>query len=261
MKSIIKSIGYVLFYVMFQVVTLSVMAGTMVSLGWSMNEVESFMNNNTMGLTIITNVLTVLILMAFYKVRKKKLWKEINMTPISFQDCFLPCRVAFSYSFVFSLLTYNTSFENQIQIKTCVEYYSDLVPYLGTIVQIITLLIIAPIAEEIIFRGLVLTTLQKKHSDFIAIALSGLFFGMIHIMAGGILLAIGAAFMGILFGIVYVKTKSLTAAIITHAIANTSDFVIELLPNMSGIMQYSLMAVFAAIFGITLYKLIRKDIA
>ncbi len=156
MKSIIKSVGYVLFYVMFQVVVLSVMASAMAAFGWSMNEVESFMNNNSMGLTIITNVLTVLILMAFFKIRKKKLLKEINVTPISFQDCFLPCRAAFAYSFAFSLVTYSMNFENQVQIKACVEHYSDFVPYLGTIVQIITLLLISPIAEEIIFRGLVL---------------------------------------------------------------------------------------------------------
>ena len=52
-------------------------------------------------------------------------------------------------------------------------------------------------------------------------------------MAGGLWLVIGATLMGICFGIVFVKTQSLYAAIIVHAFANLPDFIMPYLPQFN----------------------------
>ena len=46
-----------------------------------------------------------------------------------------------------------------------------------------------------------------------------------QIFAGGFLLALGATLMGILFGYIYWKTKSLVITIIAHMCANLPDFI------------------------------------
>ncbi len=259
MKNILKAFSYILFYMIFQVIVMSLIAIVIANLKGNMNEVESFMNNNVLGLTILTNIFTILIILLFFKVRKKKLLHEINIKAVSINKYVLPCISAFCFSSVFALLTYNMNFENAIQIKSSVEYYSSILPYLGTVLQIIALLLVSPITEEVICRGLILTTLQKKYSNIIAVILSSLLFGVIHIMAGGILLVIGAIIMGSIFGIIYVKSKSLLPAIVAHIVANIPDFIIALLPRISPTMQYFLIIVFAIIFGLTIYKFITKE--
>lgn len=77
--------------------------------------------------------------------------------------------------------------------------------------------------------------------DWAAVLISAAFFGIVHLPAGGVVLALGATLMGICFGIVFVRTKSLYAAIIAHAFANLPDFVMQFLPEM----QFGMRAVLA----------------
>ncbi len=59
--------------------------------------------------------------------------------------------------------------------------------------------------EEVLCRGIVLNQLKINMPTWIAVLISSLLFGAIHLMAGGIWLVIGATLMGICFGIVFVK--------------------------------------------------------
>jgi membrane protease YdiL (CAAX protease family) len=89
--------------------------------------------------------------------------------------------------------------------------------------------------EEVVFRGLILTVLlqrlpQTKTGILQAIVLSSLVFGVLHFVnfvAGAnpfdTLLQIGYSFlMGMLWAVVYLKTKNLWMAIVLHALYNIS---------------------------------------
>lgn len=258
MKAILKSLGYMLFYMLFQIVIISMIAMGLQVFGGNV-DVESFMNRNTLLLASVSNILTIVLLVILFKIRGKSLQKTINMKSIKGNEYILPCALAFLFSMVFSLMIYHINLNNAMQIKTSVAYYATILPGLGIILQIIALLIISPIAEEIIFRGLILTVLQEHYHNIIAIALSGLFFGMIHCMAGGIVLIAGATAMGIIFGMIYVKTKSLLPAIAAHSIANTVDFIIALLPGLSDVVRYALIAVLGLLFVFILRLFMKKS--
>lgn len=261
MKNVLKAVGYLIYYVVFQVVVMSGIAMALVvsnRIG-SEAEIEGFMNNNALGLTIISNVLTILLLFVFFRIRKTKLTEEINLKKVEWKDCILPSLAAFSFSMCFSLATYHMNFANAQQIQMSVAHYSGIMPYLGAAVWTMAILVVSPITEEIICRGLILTRLQRKVSDVAAVLLSGLFFGIIHLAAGGITLVIGAAIMGVIFGFICIRTKSLLPAIISHSIANTADLVIAWMPELSKGIQAALMLFFLTAFGVLMYLLIRKN--
>ncbi len=78
--------------------------------------------------------------------------------------------------------------------------------------------------EEVAFRGIILTLLLKKYSEKKSIIVSSIFFGLMHLfnlLSGTniiivIIQVIYATFFGIVFGYMFVKTKSLLPSIITH---------------------------------------------
>lgn len=85
--------------------------------------------------------------------------------------------------------------------------------------------LIAPFFEEFFFRGLLLTWLRKvTQSTWLAIVLSGVAFGMIHMPQYHLVPAL--SLLGIVAGYLYVRTGSLTLVILFHAIFNTRTLVI-----------------------------------
>ncbi|MDX1904185.1 MAG: CPBP family intramembrane glutamic endopeptidase [Thermonemataceae bacterium] len=82
---------------------------------------------------------------------------------------------------------------------------------------IIATLIVAPIFEEIIFRGLVLEKLLTRLSPIWAILHSSLIFGIVHINLVSI---VNAILIGLLLGWVYFRTKSILICMILHFLVN-----------------------------------------
>ena len=77
--------------------------------------------------------------------------------------------------------------------------------------------IVAPLAEELLFRGVILRGLLLHYSAPKAIIASSLMFGLVHLNPWQ---AVGAVVLGALFGWWYVRTRSLTLCIFGHAFNN-----------------------------------------
>lgn len=83
---------------------------------------------------------------------------------------------------------------------------------------IITVVIFAPVLEEILFRGIIQKGLINKGVKPInAIIISALTFGIFH---GNPWQFVGASLLGLVLGLVYFKTKSLLMSIFLHAFNN-----------------------------------------
>lgn len=85
----------------------------------------------------------------------------------------------------------------------------------------VTAVVFAPVLEEILCRGLVLETVRRRWSDAAAVAVSALFFGLVHVEPSTVLAGI---VVGGIFGIVYIRTHSLFSTIILHSINNAIAF-------------------------------------
>ncbi|NLR91528.1 CPBP family intramembrane glutamic endopeptidase [Flammeovirga agarivorans] len=128
-----------------------------------------------------------------------------------------------------------------------------------------SIVIIAPVMEEFIFRGIMLDGLLKNYTPWKAIFLSSFLFGLIHM---NLIQAVHAGLGGVLFGWIYYKTKNLLLPILLHSINNffafkeltsiPDDFDIEqpFYDVMGGIENYLLMAAVALIIlGLSIYQI------
>ena len=85
--------------------------------------------------------------------------------------------------------------------------------------QILLIVILAPLAEEIAFRGMLYGGIRKRLPMLPAALVAGLFFGLLHFSTGWSAVPV-LIFLGAMFSILYEKTGSLWPPIILHAINN-----------------------------------------
>ncbi|MDP9133762.1 MAG: CPBP family intramembrane metalloprotease, partial [Actinomycetota bacterium] len=98
---------------------------------------------------------------------------------------------------------------------------------LGLIAAGTMVIVIAPFVEELFFRGFFYRALRTRYSIAIAALADGVIFGLIHFSfegADGLLILPPLAFLGVIFCLVYERTKSLWAVIGMHAFNNTIAF-------------------------------------
>ncbi len=89
----------------------------------------------------------------------------------------------------------------------------------GTYTAIILLYtyLFAPIVEELSFRGLILRRFQKAFGDKISVLIQAFLFGLIHFQ---LVQSTYAFFLGLIFGYVMIKRKSVIELIIVHMVFN-----------------------------------------
>ena len=98
------------------------------------------------------------------------------------------------------------------------------------ILSFICVSIFAPLFEEWLCRGMVLRGLLTKMSPAWAIAVSALFFAVIHFNPWQ---AIPAFILGLLFGFVYYKTGSLKLTMLMHFTNNTMALIFSKIPSFA----------------------------
>lgn len=91
--------------------------------------------------------------------------------------------------------------------------------------QVLLIVIAAPLAEEIAFRGLLFGGLRKKMPMIPAALIGGAFFGLLHFATGWSAVPV-LIFLGVVFAVLYEKTKSLWPPIILHAVNNAFALVV-----------------------------------
>ena len=236
MKNIFKCIGWSILYF---VITFVVQFGFMmigIANGIENEEMlNKFVINNNLLLTIVSNIVAIIIFGIVWNRKKGKL-KEIKENDIENTKkryVFLVL-IAFLYSILFLIITYNISFEGTKDMITS------------------SILIVAPIGEELLCRGIMINELNKKFSMNKSIVITAVIFGIMHLIAGGLILAIGAIIMGVILGIVYNTTKSLRSAIVVHSIANFSDIILLFIGKINS----NTLIVFSILIAITLMCLL-----
>lgn len=264
MKGILKGIGFFLLYFILMMIFQSLSSIGFMGIAAAKGcrdeqQIVEFANKNLLGVTIISGILIVLVFFLIFKIRKSNVKKEWKLRKTNLTYLLLSISVSFSYSLLFSLLTYNDSIENSLMIHNSAEYYSNILSGFGIIMMIINLIVIAPISEEIALRGIVFTRIETTTNPITAIIVSSILFGLIHLMAGGIILVVGSFIMGAMLGLVFYKTNSLFACFIAHAVANLPDFIFYDNPQLSSNLMVLLEIVSCIIFILSIIFLLRKN--
>jgi membrane protease YdiL (CAAX protease family) len=87
-----------------------------------------------------------------------------------------------------------------------------------TMVSLLEYVILAPLFEELVFRGLLFAILRRRFRFLPAALISALVFGLAH--GYGVVGLISVCWSGVLWAWIYEKTGSLGPGILAHAINN-----------------------------------------
>lgn len=134
----------------------------------------------------------------------------------------------------------------------------------GLLVEILASCVVVPVAEEVLFRGIVLKRASMPFGEGTGIVCSALLFGVIHM---NLVQFIYAVLLGALLAVIVVKTRRVSMAVIGHAVANliavfraetgVLDFAYQ--PDVSGI-GFSILMILVGIFAMWfLFKQCAKD--
>lgn len=90
----------------------------------------------------------------------------------------------------------------------------------------IAIVAVAPIAEEVFFRGFFFAGLGRGMPIWAAALLSGVLFGAIHLQAGNLAIVPQLSLLGVLLAWLYVRTGSLWPPILVHGLNNGLAFAV-----------------------------------
>jgi membrane protease YdiL (CAAX protease family) len=104
----------------------------------------------------------------------------------------------------------------------------EMLQSMGRGYYVIFAVILAPLSEEIICRGLIFKRMRSFMGFLPAGLISGAVFGVMH---GNIIQGLYATLIGVIFAYIYEKKQSLIATIIAHFIVNGSNAALTFLPE------------------------------
>ena len=93
-----------------------------------------------------------------------------------------------------------------------------------TLELLLALVVVAPCCEEALFRGLILSGLQRRHGTGPALLCSALLFGLAHARLPATVLP--ATIAGIFIGLVWLRWRSLLPAVLLHAAFNLAPLLL-----------------------------------
>lgn len=270
MKQVMKQLGKVICYVLlffgmqqivgtivgfvygFQEGLRAAAAGTAVDAEALTLGLTEYMAENATWIVSISGLLTLLFLWIFFKIRKKKLSQESRMKSFDLRKAAPVVLLGISFSVTVSML---------LQIlpipEAVMESYAQSSAILvGGHIMLILLadIVIAPLTEEIVFRGLVLSRLHKVMPVWAAVGISSFLFGLTH---GNPLWIAYAFVVGCLLAAVALRFESIGASIILHMAFNFAGVFMGMLPITED--MFLLIGIFAAAVSIVLiYLVFRK---
>ena len=114
-----------------------------------------------------------------------------------------------------------------LENASVLENIESQIPWLYDGLTLLLVLAIAPVVEELIFRGVLLQRWATKWGMPRALAASSVLFGLLHLNN-----PVGLTLFGFVMGLLYVRTRSLWVPIVCHALNNLAAVGIALISGL-----------------------------
>lgn len=242
MKNFFKSIGKATAYFMVYLMT-QVIISSMYGVIWTANKTAELMAageevdalllteqlsaqimDQAMAMTFWAGVVTLIIYWIRFAVRKKNFLKEVEIKSIPTKGILPIVMFAVSFNVIVSVVV--TYFPwPQAWMDAYMENSSSLD---GSLMSWLAAVLMAPVLEEIVFRGLIYTRLKKGMPTIVAAILASLVFGLMH---GTIIWVLYAFVLGMVMTWIFERYQSLTANIIFHLAFNAMGLVLSAIPE------------------------------
>ena len=222
------------------------------------------------GLLITEYIIILLPSLLFLKLKGYSIKKTLKLNPIDAKEIII--------SILLILFSYPVAvFFNYIGF-VFLHYFGEIKPspipipsnYGEFLIGFLIIALSPGICEEIMFRGLVLNSYRKLGKRK-AVIYSAILFGIFHFNAQNLL---GPIYLGVILGIIYIKTDSIYSSIICHTTNNTVALGLGTFLNLNGenldlnieeinmlgsselLLSLFSLGIVALIFGILSYKLV-----
>ncbi len=169
--------------------------------------------NNIIQITIISSLASLVIFYLIFKLKGQDLIKRCKFRKLNNSEIKNIFSVALLISFANMFLTMSLSpyFLEYQEVSNMISKQTT------SIFGVLTLVVLVPIFEEILFRGIIFNTLKKEIRLIPSIFISALIFSLAH---GNMLQGIYTFILGILLAGIYTKLNSIFAPILIHLIYN-----------------------------------------
>ena len=255
MKNFFKSVGKASIYFLVYFATQLVMGfiyGIMFSVnvmssGEAMDAVEvaeqinTFIMDKAMEMTFWAGVMTLVIFWIRFAVRKKNFLKEVEFKKVPVKNL-LPVIILAPCANVVLSMAMSYFPWPQGWMEAYMENSSIID---GSLMSWLTAVVMAPLLEEIVFRGLIYTRLKKGIPAIVAAIIASFVFGLCH---SGIIWVIYATALGLVMTWIFEKYQSLLANILFHLFFNLMGQILSMIPENMEIVVWILAA--AGVVGI-----------
>lgn len=185
---------------------------------------------NTTGILLVSNLLTILIICLGYTIKKKSPARELDVKGVGFMRyAGLAIFGAALQIFVIVTLSF-IPFPEAVYAEHNAEF-ADLGNTGNLALELFSVGIVTGIAEEIVFRGMVLKYLKRVIHPTGAIILSAVLFGLVH---SSTLSMVYATVVGLVLGALYVKFDSIVPSMVCHVFFNITSSLLSRMTDESG---------------------------
>ena len=167
------------------------------------------------SVTAATALLTLLIARVAFKVRLSGIFKTDKKGALTGVKWFSPC---FVFNMIAStIIAFFTNMLSSVGVSVPTADFSIKSPSaIAVVMQVSYVVILAPLFEEIIYRGLIIK-MVSPYSKSAAVLISALAFGLMH---GNIPQAASAFCTGLIYAIIALKSGSIIPTMIIHSLNN-----------------------------------------
>lgn len=170
--------------------------------------------------TAISDATFILLTVLLIKITKQDVKDRLKINKIEIKTIGKVILIALALNLIFqsTQFLFPETMRNELIVETESELYG-----VKSIIGFITVVIIAPLTEEILFRGLILGELAKCFNIHIAIALQAVLFGVMH---GNVIWAVIAFLSAMLYGYFIKKYKNIFTSVAGHMSVNLLSFIL-----------------------------------
>ena len=225
LKSLLKCVLYYGLWLLGQVIVIAVTDVVIIlgNPGISSTDAANILMDYIVEIQIISNCLSVLLVGLFLSLRSKSIVQEghFNKMPLKYtlNAVILGVSATYAIAMLIGLIPFPEKWR-ELLTQTNSPITSS-----TSVIMFVMVVVMAPLWEELLFRGLIIGTLKKSMNPWIAVTLSALAFGFSHgspfdMEKGNPIGFFYSLVLGFLMGAIFVKFNSILPGLIFHAAYN-----------------------------------------
>lgn len=217
------------------------------------DDIAAMLGADVVTLTLISGLLTIVVVLVFYLIRRKKLSEALMLRPV-------PAPTLLTASSLVPALYLVVTLFLMLLPEEWSDSYSEASAGIdsGTLIGIIAVAVVAPIVEEFIFRGLMMNRLSGVMPGWLAVVLSSAVFGACH---GHPVWFAYAFVLGVFFGFVDLRVGSIWPSILGHVAFNAIGQIITFVPETEEGTEFLIVLGVLALVGIAAPLINRRAVA